>query len=232
MTDTLPPGLCAYCDGHDVLNPQDTVSILRRSGSRSAWLLAEGVNGHRSPLDALKRAADMLRAVDITPGLFVFPDVGGDLAQSLDWYLMAKAALACLGHLDAEPNGGKHWSELLLSYWLKADPLLSITSTSAEAPNLGTHGRLFFLQLEMQNSMQSLAARLKLYPDAVLVDGVFDQPGDPRTVEEIEADLRACQAQARRTGLQAFWSAHTLTPPKADAMRRFVVTTWGASTPA
>lgn len=228
MSETIPPGLAVYCDSHDVIHTSETLSILRRAGARSGLLLIEGVNGHRMPVDVVRRTADALRESEIAPLIFTFPAVDGDLSASRDWYLRMREEIDCLGQLDAEPNGDAHWSEALLDPWLKADRLMSITSTSAEAPRLGKHGRLFFLQLEMQNSVATLSQRLKVYPDAVCVTGVFDQKSDIRTVAEVMADLRACTAQARRTGLHAEWSAHTLTWAKADATRRWVVETWPA----
>jgi hypothetical protein len=107
---------------------------------------------------------------------------------------------------------------------LASDGAASITSTSAEMHADGRmrwspRTREVWLQLEGQTSTDTLDRRLRTYPDAVLVTGVFDEPTDPRTVEETKRDLERSTPQAKRKRRHAIWSAHTMTGPKADAIK-------------
>lgn len=238
----LPPGLLVYLDGHDVARIDDTIATLHRCAAVAALVLCEGVNGHQVPIPTFVRACERLRAADITPIGFTFPRVTGDLVDSRAHFRACCVAARVDGQLDAEPETiGKdgsgrpvlaHWTPSLLAPWLDADPRMSITTTRAEAGHLGSHNRRTFAQLEAQTSTDTLEQALLVFgrysepEQIVLVTGVFDQKDDPRTVDEIRRDLARCTTQAKRSGAHAIWSAHTLTPAKADVHREWALTTF------
>jgi hypothetical protein len=88
--------------------------------------------------------------------------------------------------------------------------------------------------LESQTSFDTLDAALKIFTKATpldritLVSGVFNQPDDPRTLDEVHDDLVRALPQARRVRRHAIWSAHTLDAPKADLVRAWIVDAWTA----
>lgn len=231
---TTAPGLWLYCDSHDVIHVAETVATLRRCGAVGAVAMIEGITpggSQRMPLDRIKRLVDACRAVDVDVILCAFPDVRGELVASRDWLADACELLGCEGQLDAEPREGAHWSPSLLDPWLGIAHL-SITTTRIEAPRLGPHNRRVWAQLEQQTSVSTLPQAIAIFskvtaPESiVLVTGAFDQNGDVRTIEEVHADLARCAPHAKVSGQHAVWSAHTVSPAEADALRSWALETF------
>lgn len=225
------PGVRVYCDSRDVMHPKETVAKLRRCACVEALPLIEGVNGHRVSVDVLRDFVDEAAAADITCMPFSFPAVNGELARSIDHFLACKRETRCRMQWDVEPlpiGGGRvmHWSQAMLDKLLAADPDATITSTRAELPRFDARGRLVYLQLESQTSTDTLEHVLRQWPDAVLVTGLFDNEGDPRTIDEVLRDLERCTPQAKRTGAHVLWSAHTMSELEADRIAAWAIETW------
>lgn len=160
-----------------------------------------------------------------------FPDVDGDLDTSRAHLRDCRSSASTRGQLDAEANAkGSHWSRPLVQLWRDDDPELSITSTRHELPYLGPLDCELWLQLEQQTSTKTLdkalaiAAKATSLDRVVCVGGLFDDDNDPRTPDEIRADLAACSAQTRRSGRFAEWSAKSLGGAKAGALASWVLT--------
>lgn len=223
----IPTGLAVYLDSHDVQRIDATIAKLQRCGAAIALvpcesLPYEGPHGPIVPrlsLPTLARICDQLRAADITPIVYSFPAVDGDLRDSLAHYRAALVTTGAHGQLDAEPHHGTHWTPAALAPWLDADPDMSITTTRAEIGHLGAHGRCVWLQLERQASTATLAAAVRKAPDAILVTGLFDERDNPRTLDEIRVDLDRCAVHSARLGIHGFWSAHTMSDAEADLLR-------------
>lgn len=230
VTARRRPGLWVYLDGHDVARMASTVEKLRRCGAVGALPLIEGVNGHRIPVDTVAHACDVLAAADIDAMPFAFPNLTGNLAASIGHMHAVRQATRKRGQWDLEParDGEQvvHWSQSSIDLLLEAEPGATITSTRVELPRWDPRGREVWLQLEQQTSTETLADVLRRWPDAVLVTGVFDQAGDPRTLLEVGRDLDRCTPQARKTGTHGVWSAHTLTDAKCDLLREWSLATW------
>lgn len=223
-------GLWIYLGSGDMARPSETVATLRACGAIGALVLVESVDGRRQPLARVAAMVDALAAADVSAILYSFPSVTGDLYASRI-HLAKCAALTGAGtQLDAEPHDGTHWSPALLAPWLSAFSALSITSTRAELPYLGEHGRETWLQAEAQTSIDVLPKSLRKWPRALVVTGAFGSEADPRTHAEFARDLARCQAQARKTGAHAVWSAASLRvrPDLCDEIRAWVVATWPA----
>jgi hypothetical protein len=238
MSDTLPappsPGIHLFADSHDVDAHEATVATALRCGATALLPCIEGQNGHRPKRDSLLRMRDLCdkRAISLLP--FTFPDIFGDHSRSRGWAVAISDELGTSFILDAEPKAGTHWTPMLLKPWLACDRRMVITTTRAEAPHLGPHDRLVYAQAEQQTSIDTLDQMLAIFGrftplDRVIVTtGSFNQPGDPRTVDEVRRDLERCQPQALRSSAHAIWSAHTTSPEKADAVRAFALETWAA----
>lgn len=226
-------GLWVYLDGHDVARMPRTIETLRRCGAVGALPLIEGVNGHQLSVDLVAHACEQLATADISAMPFSFPHVGGELQRSIDHAYAVRDATRRPMQWDIEPapipgvsGGVVHWSQTSIDKLLAADPTATITSTRAELPRWDARGREIWLQLESQESTETLDKVLAKWPDAILVTGVFDQPGDPRLLVEVGRDLGRCTPQAKRTGTHAVWSAHTMTPAKADMLRDWALATF------
>lgn len=224
----MTPGLWLYLDSFDMREVDASIATLRDCGAVGALVLIESVDRRRQPVSRVVEVCKRLRDHDIAPILYAFPDVTGDLTSSLTHYAKCHVATGAPGQLDAEPHAGTHWQPSTLAPWLRFDRALSITSTRAEAPHMGTHGRQLWLQAEAQTSTLHLAKSLKTWPDAIVVTGAFGSTNDPRTLLDVRTDLARCQPQARRTGAHAVWSAHALErrPDLRAELRSWAVETW------
>lgn len=229
-----PDGLSVYLGSGDMqaLDRGDgpTLALLRRCGATAALVLVESVDGRRQSPERVERVCDRLRAADIAPLLYAFPDVTGDLSASIAHLAACREATRAPCQWDIEPrhDAGSvtHWTPALLGPLLTAEPLASITTTRRELGRLGDHGREVWLQLEAQTSTDTLAQALSKAPDAVLVTGLFDSTGDPRDLREVVRDLERCTVQAKRTGRHAVWSAQSMSVAEADALRSWALGTW------
>jgi hypothetical protein len=225
-------GLHAYCDSHDVAHPDETIVMLRRCGAVLALPCVESVDGRRASADRLKRFRDACAAADIACHPFTFPSLLGELAESREHFVKACELFSTTGQLDAEPTQGFHWSTARLAPWLALPCLETLTTTRAEARHLGAHGLPMYAQLESQTSFDSLDDALRIFTKTTpldritLVSGVFNEPRDPRTLDEVHDDLVRGMPQARRVRRHAIWSAHTLDEAKADLVRAWTVDTW------
>lgn len=225
-------GLWVYCDSSDVIHVERSIPTLRRCGAVGAIAMIEGITptgAQRMPLDRVRRFVDAAKAAGLDVTLCAFPDVRADLIASRDWLADACEALGCHAQLDAEPRPPAHWTPALVEPWLSIYDL-SITTTRVEAPRLGSHNRTMWAQLEQQTSVATLSKALAIFSrttpleQIVLVTGALDQAPDQggrRTIEEVHADLTRCAPQARVSGAHAVWSAHTIGPAEADALREW-----------
>lgn len=230
------PGLRFFADSHDVGALNATIAVLRRAGAVEVMPVIEGVNGHRSAMDMLLHLNDACRAIDVSVRPFTFPNLLGDLAMSRAWFNDVCEKLDVFGILDAEPckigHGVMHWTGPLLDPWRGIPRLAAITTTRAEAPHLGPHDYPVIAQFEQQNSLDTLAHGMEIFERTtprekiVICTGAFNQPNDPRTVDEVKHDLLRSTPQAKLTGQQAVWSVHTTSPEKADAFRDWALTTF------
>lgn len=238
----LPRGLAVYAPISDGLAPDALVGRLRACGASIAVLMVEGlpIRGARgqlvTPRLAVPRyaaAVARLRAHGIEAMACSFPQVSGDLVDALAHLRACAAEAGTHAQLDAEPYDGAHWSPSLLRPWLDALPEMSITSTRAELPVMGRHGRETWLQLESQTSTDTLDAALAIAarytaPERIVpVCGVFDTKRDdgtpdPRTPDEIRRDLERCTPQARASGRLGEWSSRSLTAAKMTTLRTWV----------
>lgn len=229
---TRTPGLWLYLDSHDVAHPDEAVKTLRRAGAVGGLVLIESVDGRRQSVERVKAACDALRASAVSPILYSFPSVGGDIAASIKHYHRCREATGAPGQWDVEPTGGvaggkpTHWTQRALDELLGADFEGSITTTRSEAPRLNLRGRELWLQLEAQTSVDHLDEALRKWPTSIPVIGVFDEPGDRRTLDEVRHDLSRCAEQAKRVGALGVWSAHTTTEEKADVLREWAIGTF------
>ncbi len=225
MTD----GLAVYLGSSDMSaiergkGPQ--LALLRRCGATMAMVLIESVDGRRQSWKRVAAVCAALRAVDISPIAYSFPDLNGDLVGTRLHYAQCRE-YADAGQWDLEPKHGNHWSPKVIAPMLALDPHASITTTRVELPYLGDHGRDVWLQLEAQTSIDTLAQALRLAPDATLATGLFDNENNPRTLAEIKHDLVRCTEHAARIGRHAVWSLQSMSVAEADALREWALATW------
>jgi hypothetical protein len=224
-----------YCDAHDSSHMDATIATFHRATATQALVMISGPNGWQMPEREAAQVCTRFRDENVDPIVVAFPPVDGDLRDARQHLRAVRIATGSRGQLDAEPRvvghstAGlpvlAHWHQGAVAYW--RDDVDSITTTRAEAPHLGDHGLRVYAQLEQQNSTETLANALLVFgrytdlANIVIVTGVFDQPGDPRTIAEERVDLDRCTAHAKLVGEHGAWSAHTLTPPKADALREW-----------
>lgn len=227
MTD----GLHVYLDSADLTRMAATKWTLRRCGATAAFVLMQAVDGRLVPFDRFVAVCNELRSIDVTPIGYTFPSLASDMIAARKHYLACTTGGSCRGQLDAEPLGRTYrWTPAKLAPWLSIDPAMSITTTRAQSPGLGEHRRELWLQLESQKSTATRFAEvLDDHPGAPLVTGMFDADDDPRTIDEVLADLRRCTPRARETRKHAVWSARTINDDEADALKEWAVETWQAA---
>lgn len=227
--------LSLYCDSHDASHMDETIATFQRATATQALVMISGPNDWQMPEREVAQVCTRFRDASIDAIVVAFPPVDGDMRDARQHLRAVKVATGARAQLDAEPRVVRHdtsglpvlahWHQGAVAYW--RDDVDSITTTRAEAPHLGEHGLRVYAQLEQQNSTETLANALLVFgryselSDIVIVTGVFDQPGDPRTLDEERADLARCTAHAKLVGEHGAWSAHTLTPPKADVLREW-----------
>lgn len=245
----LPTGLAVFCNlgaVRDDAHVDASIATLRSCGASIAPVMVEGLpySGARGqPITPRIQPARFraigarMRAHGIEPVACSFPAIDGDLDDARGHLAACRVEAGTIAMLDAEPRrrGGDpkaelvHWTPALVEPWRRDDPALIITSTRAELPHLGNLSPLeVWLQLEGQTSTTTLAdavaiaARATALASVVPVCGVFDEENDPRTPDEIRADLERCTPQARASKRLGEWSVASVTEAKAAVLRAWV----------
>lgn len=240
MTPRTPDGLWSYLGSGDVAEVarygarSETIDKLLRAGCVGALPMIESVEGTRQPLARVVDVVGALAEAHLSAILASFPSILGSLSRSFAHMAAVRDATGCAVQWDVEPKHVEgravHWTQRALDVALEAEPGASITSTRLELPRLDVRGREVWLQLEQQTSTATIADVLGRWPTAICITGVFDQRGDPRTLDEVRRDLERCRGQAVRTGKHGVWSARSMSGPECDVLRTWALATWPAPT--
>lgn len=223
-------GLAVYLGSADMValergkGPQ--LALLRRCAATMAMVLIESNDERRQPLSRIQAVCKALRSIDVAPILYSFPSLTGDLVESRLHYEKCTRETGAPGQWDIEPKNGRHWTPVELAPLLACDSGASITSTRHQLPKLGDHGREVWLQLESQESTDTLGLALRKAPHATIVLGLFDAENNPRTTGEVRRDLERCTEQAKMVGRLAVWSLASMSVAEADLLREWSIATW------
>lgn len=239
MTPIIP-GLHVFCDGSDVIEETRSIPRMTRSNASVAIAMCEQRRKGRVGTrwlsdDRIARFVDASRDAGLKPIICAFPCPIAGTVASRDKLAALLERHRCRGMLDAEPRKlGKvevHWSASMLAPWRAIDDI-AVTTTRVEAPRLGPLPGVAHAQAEQQTSIATLPqlfarfAPVVARESTVLVTGAFDQPGDPRTLAEFQADLDGCAEHAQLVRAHAVWSAHTLGTSKCDALAAWTRRVW------
>lgn len=220
---TLPNGLAFYADSDDVKNADRLLATLARARAKVCLVPCESLpwpdgTVPRPSLGTLAALCDHLRAAGVAPIIYTFPAVDGDLVDSLAHARAAKVACGAPLQLDAEPHGPPaslaHWTPSAYAAW--APFVDSVTTTRWERGHVGAVAVPVWLQAERMGSVAPTLATAQ--PSDVMVIGSFDRPGQPRSLDDIRADLALVEAHAKATGVLGVWSARTTSPAECDLL--------------
>ena len=231
-----------FVNWDDIVDVDKTIAKLHACTAKRAIVMAQPALDKPSLGHRVRTFADACHDAGIAVSLCTGPTV---IARERpldhrDRLLLLASECAAAPMLDAEPtkiDGAlAHWSEALIAPWLE-HPAVQITSTRAELPRIGWHGRWLYLQLEGQTSTDTLSQALAIAERTtdrsriVCVPGTFDDVKDgvvidKRTLAEVERDLRRCTAQARLSGRLAEFVARTTDARECELLSRWARETW------